>query len=136
MTAPAGPLPVIDDENRAYWEALARHEFCLQRCTACNAWQTPVALRCKNCLAGSLEWQAASGKGEIYSFVVYHQAFDPAFKDQLPYNVAVVSLEEGPRVVTNVVGCANGDLRIGLPVQVQFDDLAEGVTLARFRPAS
>jgi uncharacterized OB-fold protein len=128
------PLPVIDDENRRYWEALARHDLCLQQCHDCGAWQTPVALRCRSCLGDDLEWKETSGRGEVYSFVIYHQAFDPAFKDGLPYNVAIVALDEGPRVVANVIGCDHADLRIGMAVEVAFDDLQEGVTLARFRP--
>ena len=135
MSAPRGPLPVVDDENRVYWDALSRHEFRLQRCSACSAWQAPVALRCTACLGDRLEWQPAAGKGEVYSFVIYHQAFDPAFKEQLPYNVAIVSLVEGPRVATNIVDCEDSGLSIGLAVEVEFDDVAEGVTLARFRPS-
>lgn len=134
MTADVPALPVVDEENRVWWDALARHEFFLQRCQECGAWQAPVALRCRSCLGDRLDWRPASGRGEVFSFVVYHQAFDPAFKEHLPYNVAIVTLDEGPRLVTNVTGCADSELAIGMAVEVEFDDVADGVTLARFRP--
>jgi uncharacterized OB-fold protein len=76
-----------------------------------------------------------SGRGHVYSFIIVHQQHDAAFKDDIPYNVAVVELEEGARLVTNVAGCANSDLRVGMPVQAAFVEATPEVTLLKFRPA-
>ena len=75
-----------------------------------------------------------SGRGEIYSFIVVHRPQHPAFFADVPYNVAIVELEEGIRLHSNVVGCANEELRVGMPVEVVFDKVSDEVTLPRFRP--
>ena len=75
-----------------------------------------------------------SGRGTVYSFTVTHQNQAPGFRESLPYVLAVVELAEGPRMMTNVVGCAPDDVRIGMAVEVEFDDVTSEVTLAKFRP--
>ena len=75
-----------------------------------------------------------SGRGTVYSFVIMHQVYDPAFKDDVPYNVAAVELEEGPRLYTNLVDVANAAIRVGMPVSVVYDDVTDGITLVKFRP--
>jgi uncharacterized OB-fold protein len=76
-----------------------------------------------------------SGRGTLFSYVIYHRPYHPGFKGELPYNVSIVELEEGPRMVTNIVGIANDELRIGMPVEVIFDDVTEDVTLPKFQPS-
>ena len=77
----------------------------------------------------------ASGRGTVYSFTVTHQNQSPGFREELPYVLAIVELEEGPRIMTNIVGCDPDMLRIGMPVVVQFDDVTPEITLAKFTPA-
>lgn len=77
----------------------------------------------------------ASGRGRVYSYAVYHVAFDPAFQEDLPYIVALVDLEEGPRIVSNLVGCDPGAAACGMAVEVAWDDGEEGLCLPKFRPA-
>ena len=129
----AKPLPVRDAENAPYYDALQRHAMQLQRCPN-GHFRYPVSPVCPQCLSPEFTWEAVSGHGTIYSFVIVHQLYDPGFKADLPYNVAVVELAEGPRLVTNIVGCANEDLRIGMPVQIQYEDVTPEFTLAKFRP--
>ena len=87
------------------------------------------------CLSSEVEWVRASGRGTVYSFTVTHQNQAPGFREELPYVLAIVELEEGPRIMTNVVGVAPDAVRIGMPVEVVFDDVTPEVTLAKFRPA-
>ena len=82
-----------------------------------------------------LRWQQVSGRGQISTFVEVHQKWFEAFADDLPYNVAQIQLEEGPRLTANLVGVTNADIRVGMSVQVVFDDIDEQLTLPRFRPA-
>jgi uncharacterized OB-fold protein len=76
-----------------------------------------------------------SGKATVYSFIIVHQRYDPSFAEDLPYNVTVVELEEGPRLVTNLVGIANDQIRVGMPLTITYEDITEEYTLPKFRPA-
>ena len=130
------PLPRIDEESRGYWEALARHELYFQRCRNCGTKRFYPRAVCTNCLSSAVEWVRASGRGTVYSFTVTHQNQSPGFREELPYVLAIVELEEGVRLMTNVVGCAPDAVRIGMPVEVVYDDVTPEVTLAKFRPVS
>ena len=77
----------------------------------------------------------ASGRGSVYSWIVVHQRYNRAFEDDLPYNVAIVELEEGPRLLSNIVGIENEGIRPGLSVEVTWDDVTEEITLPKFRPS-
>jgi len=90
---------------------------------------------CPNCGSWNAEWAEVSGKGKVYTYIVAHQPFHPAFVDDVPYAVVIVELEEGVRLVSNVVDCRPEDIYIGMPVEVVFDDVTEKVTLPRFRRA-
>jgi hypothetical protein len=87
------------------------------------------------CWSHNFAWQTLSGRGKVNSWVVFHQAYFSSFKDEIPYNVAEVELEEGPRLLTNLVAIDNDDITIDMPVEIIFDDVTEEVTLAKFRPA-
>lgn len=138
MTSPAAyqkPVPVRTEENAPYWDSAKAHALKMQRCRACELMRYPCARFCPRCLSEAAEWQELSGHGTLYSFIVVHQRYDPSFAEDLPYNVAIIELEEGPRLVSNVVDCANAELRIGMPVQLTYDDVTEEFTLPKFRPA-
>ncbi|MCS6926757.1 MAG: Zn-ribbon domain-containing OB-fold protein [Candidatus Binatia bacterium] len=134
MTTYTKPLPAISSLNRPYWEALKRHELKLQRCTECGKVWYPPAPFCPACWSDAVTWQRLSGRGRVNSWVVFHQAYFPSFQDDLPYNVAEVELEEGPRLLTNLVGVDLAEIRIGMPVEVVFEDVTPEITLAKFRP--
>lgn len=135
-TAPeyAKPLPIRDAENAPYYDALQRHEMRLQRCANGHV-RTPVSPVCPTCLSPEFSWEPVSGRGTIFSFTVVHQLYDPGFKGEIPYVVAVVELDEGPRVVTNIVGIPKDDVRIGMPVRIEYRDVTPQFTLALFTPA-
>jgi len=129
------PLPNINNPNtKPFWEAARRHELRAQRCPDCTFVRYPAAKFCPECLAENDEWVALSGKGKVWSFGVYHHVFSPAFKDDIPYNAALVELDEGPRMITNIVGVPNEAITVGMPVEVAFDDVTDEVTLVKFRP--
>jgi uncharacterized OB-fold protein len=129
------PLPRIDEDSRGFWEALARHELYFQRCRDCGTKRFYPRALCTNCLSSATEWVRASGHGTVYTFTVTQQNQAPGFREELPYVLAIVELEEGVRLMTNVVGCAPDAVRINLPVEVVFDDVTAEVTLPKFRPA-
>lgn len=131
----AKPLPRIDEESKGYWEACQRHELVLQRCGACGALRHYPRALCPRCLSDAVEWVRAGGRGTVYSFTVTHQNQAPGFRDALPYVLAYVELEEGVRLLTNIVDCPPDAVRIGLPVEVVFEDVTATVTLPKFRPA-
>jgi uncharacterized OB-fold protein len=130
------PVPRPDDASRPFFEGAARHALMIQRCSACRTYLAPGSLACDECLAASdaLEWVEASGRGTLFSFAIMHRAYHPAFADEIPYNVALVELDEGPRLPSNVVGVANEALRVGMLLEVTFEEVGEGVTLPKFRP--
>jgi len=91
---------------------------------------------CPLCYSRDTQWIVASGKGKVYTFVVYHVAYHPGFKDDVPYVVAVVELEEGPHLLTNIVGCKPDEVRCDMPVEVTWEDITEEFSLPQFRPIS
>jgi uncharacterized OB-fold protein len=125
---------VRDGENAPYWDSLKAHEMRLQRCANGHV-RFPVNPVCPQCLSSEFTWEPVSGRGQVFSFTVVHQVYDPGFRDSVPYNVAVVELAEGPRMVTNLTGIANEQIRVGMPVRVAYDDVTDEFTLARFAPA-
>ena len=130
------PLPVIEPWNREYWHAAKRHEFVAQKCRACGYIHLPPGPACTNCLSHDQEWVRLSGKGTVYSYGVYHQLWHPGFKEEIPYNVALIELAEGPQIISQVVGCKNEDLACGQAVEVVFDDATPDVSLPKFHLAN
>jgi uncharacterized OB-fold protein len=128
------PIPQADDESRGFYDGARRHELMLMRCRGCGAWRLPSRPRCPDCWSTDTEWARASGRGTLYSFGIMHQKF-PGFEGETPYQYAVVELEEGPRIVSNVVGVAHDDLRCDMPLEAVFDDVADDATLVRFTKA-
>ncbi len=97
-------------------------------------WQTwfPPSLRCRHCLSPHSDWREISGEGRIYSFVVYHRLYHPAFEQNLPYAVAIVELREGPRVLSNIIGTPWQEIRCDLPVRAVFGDDGRGMIIPQF----
>ena len=132
-----GPLPVPTPETRPFWEAAHRHELLLQRCRACGRHHFYPRGACPHCLSADLEWQRVSGRGTLHTFTVVHRGARN-YPLPSPYVLAVVELEEGPRLMSNLVGVEAhpGHIRIGMPVEVVFDDVTPEITLPRFRPVA
>lgn len=129
------PIPHPAPESMPYWEAAKKHCLELPKCNACGKFWFPPSQSCPHCLATGFEWKLVSGRGKVFSFVVYHRVYHPAFEREVPYVVALVELDEGPRLLTNIVGVPPEKVACEMPVKVVFDDVAEGVTIPKFTPA-
>lgn len=134
MTEYQKQLPLITSSDRPYWEAAKKHELTAYHCRNCGAFYSQVT-KCTACDNPQMEWARVSGKGEVFTFCIFHQLYHPAWRGEIPYNVAVIKLAEGPLSTSNLVGCKNEDIRIGMPVEVVFDNVTEEVTLPKFRPS-
>jgi uncharacterized OB-fold protein len=128
------PLPRISPDNQPFWDGCKQHELRLPFCVACGKPHLPPGPVCPFCFADRFDWRRASGRGVVSTWTVLHKDWFPAFKAELPYNVMQVELEEGPRLASNLVGAPNDALRVGLPVEVVFDDVTPAITLPRFKP--
>jgi len=126
------PAPEIDETNRWYWDGLILGELRYQHCRQCgNSWLPPTE-ECSQCLFADWEIRTASGKATLVSWVRYHTATHPEFKDRVPFNVAVVKLAEGPRTVTNLIDIADWDtVHAGMTLQLKIEE-DDDVYLARF----
>ena len=129
------PAPIVQPEVKAFWDATARGALLLPRCRACSHLIWYPRPFCPECASLDVEWIAASGRGTIYSFTINRrgQADLPAYRDAGVYVLAYVELEEGPRVMTNIVDCDPDGVRIGQEVEVVFHDTGAGCALPRFR---
>ncbi len=125
------PVPVPDEASAPFFAGAARGELMLQRCRACAAFMWPVKSRCVECFSTEVEWTAASGGGELYSFVVVHQRY-PGFDE--PYVLATVVTPEGVRFNTSIVGADPDELRIGMQLRVVFDSVSDDVVVPKFEP--
>jgi uncharacterized OB-fold protein len=128
------PLPLITPLNQPYWDALKQRQLKLQRCDQCGKFWYPPSPLCPYCWSREFTWSAVSGHGRVNSWVVFHQSYFRGYDHDLPYNVAEVELDEGPRLLTNLVQIPNERIRAGLEVEVVFDDVTDTITLAKFRP--
>lgn len=129
------PLPIVNEDNREFWTGCRNHELRFQKCADCGHVRWPASGVCPACLSRAFRWIASQGRGKIYTFVVYHVAYHPGFQGDLPYAVAVVQLEEGPRLLTNIVDCPIAEIACEMPVQVSWKDINEETSLPVFRPA-
>ena len=130
------PLPQINSDTQPFWDGCRKHELRFQKCVACDHVRWPPSMICPECYDSRTEWIKAVGKGVVYTYAVYHRAFHPAFKDDLPYVSAVVELEEGPHLLTNIIGCRPDDVRCDMPVEVVWEDVIEEFSLPKFKPSS
>ena len=126
--------PSVNPTTRVFWDATAEGRFLLQHCEACDLVIWFPRRHCPSCWTENLAVFDASGTGEVYSYTVIHKGAND-WKDVAPYVVAYVELAEGPRVLTNIVGCDPGDVRVGMPVRIVWQDTGAGSALYRFTPA-
>lgn len=130
----AKPLPQISPEMAPFFAAARRQQLVVQRCRGCGVHRFPARDQCSQCLGREADWVPVAGRGTVFSFAVMHQVYHPGFAAEVPYAVVVIELEEGARLVSNLVDCPVREIRIGMPVEVVFDDVTPEVTLPKFRP--
>lgn len=136
METPPRPRPVPTTETEPYWEAAKRRQLLIQRCDACGRHQFYPRFLCTHCGSTQVSWVPAAGRGQVYSFMVNHRPAGPGFRGMVPYVVALIDLEEGARMMANVVECPPDAVHIGMPVEVVFEQIGEGFVLPQFRPRS
>ena len=127
------PIPQPTPISQGFWEAARRSELVIQRCRDCRAWRHYPQPMCPDCHSMDWEWEPVSGRGVIHSYIVAHQAFHAHWADKVPYVVATIELEEGVRMVDDMLNLDPAAVKIGLAVEVIFDKLSDEITLPKFR---
>lgn len=135
MSLATRPAPTIDVWNKRFWDGCRERKLLLQRCAATGRCFFPPAPVSPFTGRPEWEWVEASGRGELWSFVVFHQGYFPGMKDELPYPAAMVKLAEGPFLFTNFDGLAPADAEIGMALSVRFPGGPDGFLLPQFGPA-
>lgn len=129
------PLPQPNADTRPFWDGCKKHQLRFQSCRVCGHVRWPPSIICPMCYSSDTEWIAASGKGKVYTFAVFHQGYHKSFEHDLPYVTAVVELDEGPHLLSNIVGCEPDEVKCDMPVEVMWEDVSEDFSLPRFKPA-
>lgn len=132
MAGETKALPQPTPVSAPYWQAAREGRLVVQRCTACGHLQLYPRSLCTRCSGERLDWLEASGRGRVRTFTVIRRAVSAAYEPDVPYVVALIALDEGPTLMSNVVGCAPEAVRIGAPVRVRFDAWTPEVTLPVF----
>jgi uncharacterized protein len=133
--SPSKSEPIPSPETQPFWDGCAAGELRLQRCETCDAFYFPPRPFCPRCLSDRVEWRPVSGRGALHTYLINHRPA-PGFEDDAPYAIAVVQLEEGPRMMSNIVGVENTpeNLVLDMPLEVTFEERGK-VMLPLFRPA-
>lgn len=127
------PLPKPTELSQAHWDACREGKLKVQQCQQCKTYVFIPQPRCTHCQSSELDWVESSGRGKVYSYSVVHRAPRPQF--EVPFAVAIIELEEGWHMLSNVLECPMGDVKIDLPVEVRFRKMTEEITLPYFVPA-
>lgn len=124
-------------ETEPFWEACRRRELRLQQCRSCDRFRHPPIPGCPHCGATDPAWTRIDGRGRVFSYTIVHHPSVPALSDRVPYNVAVIEFDDAPgaRLISNLVEVANEAIRVGMEVEVAWDEVDPGVVLPQFRPA-
>ncbi|MBM4761831.1 Zn-ribbon domain-containing OB-fold protein [Bacillus sp. B15-48] len=134
MNEHSGKLfPQPTKETAKYWEGCHNHELLIQKCNSCGHYQFYPRLMCTDCSSYHIDWVSASGRGKVKSFTIMHRAITKAYLAETPYVIALIELEEGPTMMSNVVGCDPKTVEIGMDVEVTFEDWSEEITIPKFK---
>ena len=136
MTTWKKPLPTITGETLPFWDACRQGRLLLQRCGRCQEFQFYPRGICANCWCADVNWVEASGRGTVWTFTVTRLNRDPGFIQDVPYVLALVELDEGVKMFTNIVECNPDDVVIGMTVEVTFVRATDQVTVPYFKPAA
>jgi len=128
------PVPRPSPESLPFWQAAKENRLLLPRCNHCASFFFPPAQRCRHCLSSDIAWVESKGTGRIYSFVIYHRSYHPAFEAHIPYVVAIVELDEGVRLLSNIIGTPPENVRCDQRVRVTFEE-RDGASIPMFELA-
>ena len=127
------PRPVANADSLPYWNAARERRLVIRKCKACGLLHFMPRHLCPACWSDQLEWVDVAGTGRVHSFTVIRRASDPAFASRVPYVVALIELDEGPRMMANIVGDDALAVAIGDPVKVTFEDRGSGALIPQFQ---
>lgn len=133
-TSLAKPVPVVNTWAKPFWDAAQQERLIIQKCNSCGEHVFYPRIACPHCSADELEWVEVSGKGTVYSFTVVEANAPSAFLGDMPYVVAVIRLQEGVQMLSNVIGCDPHSVVCDMPVEVTFEKLSDEFTLPKFKP--
>ena len=133
--APRADLPLPDGETQPFWDAARERRLMIKRCNACGRAYFYPRPFCPKCWSDDVDWEEASGRATLYTWSIVYRNDLPPFGDRVPYVAAVVDLDEGPRMMTNVEGCEFEDLSMGMALVVDYRVESDEITLPIFRPA-
>jgi uncharacterized OB-fold protein len=128
------PEPPVSDVSQPFWDATRARQFVLQWCVTCDRPVFYPRAVCPGCLGDRLEWRPSRGDGLVYAVTVEHRPQDRRLASRAPYTVALVDLDEGVRLLTNIVGCDPATVTVGMPVAVAWEPLSDGRQLPVFTP--
>ena len=128
------PLPQLNADTKPFWDGCKEHQLRFQKCRTCGHIRWPTSIICPMCYSSDTEWIVANGKGKVYTFVVFRQAYHKAFENDLPYVTAIVELDEGLHILTNVVGCETDEVKCDMLVEVVWEDISKEFSLPKFKP--
>ena len=136
MAAASKSLPKPTPDTQPFWDAVKRHQLSLPKCKACGQLHYFPRPFCPHCFSWDLEWVRCSGKGKLYSYVINHRPA-PGFEEEAPYVIAVVELDEGPRMLSNLIDIEPTPeaVHVDMPVEILFQDVNEEMAMFKFRPA-
>ncbi|MCA1025936.1 OB-fold domain-containing protein [Cytobacillus kochii] len=127
------PLPIIDNDSKFFWEGCEKEKLFIQQCQSCSLHIFYPRILCPHCGEENVTWVEASGEGTIYSYTIARRAGGPAFKEDLPYCVALIDLKEGVRMMTNIIDTDMEAIHCNQQVKVVFQKVGE-MTLPMFTP--
>ena len=127
------PLPEPRGLTQEFYDWCKKHELRFQRCSDCNVWRHVPREMCADCGSWNWQWAQSSGRGKLFTWTVAERPLHAGFVDAVPYASVVVEMDEGVRIVSEVVDQAPSDLQMDMPVEVTFDDVTDEITLPKFR---
>jgi len=134
MRAIEKPVPVVNPWAKPFWEATNKKKLVYQHCNSCNKNIFYPRIACPSCFSDDLKWVEASGKGKVYTYTVVESNAPSAFVDDMPYVVAIIKLDEGIQLLSNIVGCDPHHVACEMRVEVVFERINDEFVLPKFRP--
>ncbi len=129
-------LPRPTPESAPFWQGCKDHKLLLQHCSDCDAYQFYPRSVCATCLSDQLEWREVSGRGTVETYTIVTRAVSDAYAADAPYVIALITLAEGPRMMSNVIGCDAESVACGMAVEVVFEPWSEDITMPKFKPVA
>lgn len=127
------PLPLPDADSKPFWESCRKHAMAIQQCIDCKEFRYPPRSLCPKCHSLDTQWKAITGKGTVYVALMMCRSYGPAWEADVPYNIALIELDERVRMWSNVIGCSPGEVKIGSRVSITYEDVTDSITLPKFR---